>query len=439
MEIVIKPTPKQHQAYESLKSNNVVLFGGGGGGGKTWLSAEKTLIYCYLYPGYKTFVGREELKRLIASWYETWGKVCEFHHVPTDDWVFNGQYSYILFKNGSRIDLLDLKYLPSDPLYERFGSLEYSDRCIEEAGEVDFRAFDILKTRIGRQNLGVRPTLLLTANPKKNWLYNTFYLPWKNGTLPEGYAFIQALHGDNPHLPDGYEGQLQSLSDKSTRERLLMGNWEYEDPDNAMISFETISNMFTNSFVKPGKMYIVCDVARYGSDRAIITVWSGLQLIDYMIFKISSMVEIQNAINALRNRHQAPVSQIIVDEDGIGGGVVDNLKCKGFVNNSSPTNPTYQNLKSECGYKMAEMAGQIWINCELPENEIEIIKTELGLIRTYEGDSEGKLRIMPKALVKEAIGHSPDWSDNFLMRMYWETFPQRKPGMSIQELCQYLP
>lgn len=438
MEISIKPTPRQHEAYESLKTNDVVLFGGAAGGGKSWLLAEKCLVYSYLYPGYKTFVGREELKRLMASWYVTWGKVCQHHHIPMDDWTLNGQYSYIQFRNSSRIDLLDLKFLPGDPLYERFGSLEYSDGCIEEAGEVDFRAYDILKTRIGRQNLGVRPTLLLTANPKKNWLYNIFYLPWKNGTLPEGMAFIQALHGDNPHLPEGYEGQLQSLSDKSTRERLLMGNWEYEDPDNAMIGFETICNMFTNSFVPCGLKYIVADIARYGSDRAIITVWSGLQLIDYMIFNISSMVVIQNAINALRIKYQVPVSQIIVDEDGIGGGVVDNLKCKGFVNNSTPTNPAYQNLKSECGYRLAELAGKIYINVELPEKEIELIKTELGMIRTHDGDSEGKLRIMPKALVKEAIGHSPDWSDNFLMRMFWEA-KTRKPGMSIQELCQYLP
>jgi hypothetical protein len=415
MKIVLKPTQKQHECLEALKTNNVVLFG-----------------YAYLYPGYKTFIGREELKRLIASWYETWIKVCEFYHIPSSDWSYNGQYSYILFANKSRIDLLDLKYLPSDPLFERFGSLEFSDGCLEEASEIDPRAFDILKTRIGRQDLGVRPTLLLTANPKKNWLYNTFYLPWKNGTLPEGTAFIQALHGDNPHLPKDYVRQLQSLSDRITKERLLYGNWDYEEDDDAMISYTTICDMWTNTFVPGGKKYIVCDAARYGSDRCITTVWSGLQLIDYLIFNISSTVQIQNAINALRSKYQVPVSQIIVDEDGVGGGIVDNLKCKGFVNNSSPTNPAYQNLKSECGYKLAELASHIYIKVELSEKESELIKTELGQIRTYEGDSEGKLKIMPKVLVKEHIGHSPDWSDNFLMRMYWEA--KVRKGMTVEQL-----
>lgn len=422
----IKPTTKQHQAWEALKNKTYVFFGGGAGGGKSWWLCETRLVNCYLYPGYKSFIAREELKRLMASTYLTWCKVCAHHNIPRDDWTLNGQYSYIEFKNGSRIDLLDVKFLPSDPLYERFGSLEYSDGAIEEAGEIDFRAYDALKTRIGRhlnKELGIRPTLAVTANPKKNWTHTTFYQPFKNGTLPEDTAFIQALYGDNPYTSAEYEVQLQSISDKSMRERLMLGSWDYEDNPNVLINFNTINDMFTNEFAKGGITRIVADIARYGSDRAIITVWDGLKLIDYLTFKISSMIEIQNAINALRIKYSVQVSNIIVDEDGIGGGVVDNLKCQGFVNNGKPTNQNYYNLKSECGYKLAELAGKIWIQKEMPENEREAIILELSMLRTYESDKDGKLRIMPKEQVKSYIGRSPDWLDCFIMRMYWETKP----------------
>jgi len=64
---------------------------------------------------------------------------------------------------------------------------------------------------------------------------------------------------------------------------------------------------------------------------------------------MSSMVQIQNAITAYKIKYSIPVSEIIVDEDGIGGGVVDNLRCKGFLNNDKPSNGNYQNLKSKCG------------------------------------------------------------------------------------------
>lgn len=424
-----------------MKLNSIVLFGGGAGGGKSWWLCETRLVNAYLYPGYKSFIGREELKRLMASTYLTWCKVCAFHKVPQEDWSLNGQYNYIEFKNGSRIDLLDLKFLPSDPFYERFGSLEYSDGAIEEAGEIDFRAFDVLKTRIGRhlnKELGIRPTLALTANPKKNWLYNVFYEPWKSGTLPDGIAFIQALYGDNPHTAAEYEVQLQSISDKSTKERLMMGSWDYEDSPNILIPFSTVNDMFSNEFIPEGTRRIVADIARYGSDRAIITVWSGFILTDYVAFKISSMVEIQNAIHALRAQYDIPCSQILVDEDGIGGGVVDNIKCLGFLNNGKPTNPNYQNLKAECGYKLAELAGKIWIRKEMPEKERELITAELGMLRTHDTDKDGKLRIMPKELIKQYIGRSPDWLDCFIMRMYWETIPVKKKGLTAEQLSGML-
>ena len=436
MEIIIKPTLKQHEAWESLKTHTNVFFGGGAGGGKSWWLCETRLVNCYRYPGYKSFIAREELKRLMGSTYLTFVKVCQYHNIPKDDWTLNGQYAYIEFKNGSRIDLLDVKFLPSDPFYERFGSLEYSDGSIEECGEIDFRAYDILKTRIGRhlnKELGIRATMALTGNPKKNWTYTTFYQPSKNGSLPDNVKFIQALYGDNPYTAAEYEIQLQSISDKSTKERLMLGSWEYEDNPNVLIDFNTINDMFSNDFVKSGKKKIVADIARYGSDRAIITVWDGLILIDYVAFNISSMVDIQNAINTLKTKYSVPVSEILVDEDGIGGGVVDNLKCKGFLNNGKPTNPTYQNLKAECGYKLSELAGEIWIKKELPGKEREAITLELGMLRTYDADKDGKLRLMPKEKIKEYIGRSPDWLDCFIMRMFWETFPAKK-GMSREQL-----
>jgi phage terminase large subunit len=423
MKISLRPTYKQHLAYEALKKYLIVFFGGGAGGGKSWWLCESRLVNCYLYPGYKSFIAREELKRLMASTYLTWCKVCAYHQIPKDDWSLNGQYNFIEFKNGSRIDLLDVKYLPSDPLYERFGSLEYSDGAIEETGEIHFLAYDVLKTRINRHlnnELDISATMSLTGNPKKNWTYINFYLPFKNGTLPNNTKFIQALYNENPYTAKEYGKQLDGIKDKTTKERLMFGNWDYDQDPTALIDYEMINNMFSNIYIKKGSKKIVSDIARYGSDRAIITLWEGFQLTEYIIFDISSTEQIKNAINALRIKHNVQLSDIVVDEDGVGGGVVDGLMCRGFVNNSKAPNPVYQNLKSECGYKLAEMANQIYIECELPDAEIEMIRQELGMLKTYDADKDGKLRILPKEKIKENIGRSPDWLDVFIMRMYCE-------------------
>ena len=166
--LIQQPTYKQHLCYEALKNPNVeeVFFGGGAGGGKSWAICESRLVRCYLYPGYRSFIGRNELKRLMQSTYVTWLKVCRFHNIPKDDWHLNGQYNYIEFiagaAKGSRIDLLDLKYLPTeDPLYERFGSVECSDGAIEEAGE-------IVKNKPASQSgIGHQPSFIDDRQPKE--------------------------------------------------------------------------------------------------------------------------------------------------------------------------------------------------------------------------------------------------------------------------------
>ena len=88
----------------------------------------------------------------------------------------------------------------------------------EEGGEIDFRAYDVLKTRIGRhlnKELGIRPTMVLTANPKKNWLYNMFYRTLEEWHLsPSRYVkFIQARYMRIIHiLPPNTKGNCRVIS-----------------------------------------------------------------------------------------------------------------------------------------------------------------------------------------------------------------------------------
>jgi len=422
----IKLQAKQVQAVEYWTDNvsEEVLYGGSKGCGKSFLGCFLMFSDALMYPGTSYFIARHNLNDLKK--YTTPSVIEVFTNMGlnfTDYCVFNGQDNLFTLKNDSKVFFIDTAFRPSDPEYHRFGSLQFTRGWFEECGQIDTLAIDNLAVSTGRwknSEYKLKRKILLTCNPNKGLAYSGFYLPAKNGTLPAYRKFIQALPTDNKYLTIDYLDSLGRLPDNE-RERLKFGNWEYDSDPNTLIDFETVNNMFSNDFVKPDKKRIVADIARYGSDRAIISVWDGLILIDYLIFDISSMVEIQNAISTLRVKHQVQTSDIIVDEDGIGGGIVDNLGCKGFLNNGRPTNPNYQNLKSECGYKLAEYAGQIWIMCELPDREKEMIRQELGMLKTYDADKDGKLRIMPKEKIKEHIGRSPDWLDCFIMRMYFET------------------
>ena len=431
----IKPTKKQYEGWEALWDKNIIylLFGGACGGGKSWLGCEWLLTSCYQYPGTRWFIGRKELSRVMKSSYITFTKVCQKHKIPQSDWKLNGQYNYIEFSNGSRIDLLDLDYKPSDPMYERFGSLEYTGGWIEEAGEVNFGAFDILKSRIGRhlnQELDLPPKMLITCNPSKNWLYRIIYKPFRNETLAKEYAFIQSLYGDNPFTADYYGKMLAQLTNKATKQRLMFGNWEYDEDPNKLMEYDAIQDLFTNSIAEDKEKYLTADIARYGQDKTVVGLWEGLKLYRLYIWTKQGLDITSDKIKNILIKEKIPYSHCAIDEIGIGAGVVDGLNgVKGFVANSiALENPktlekeNYKNLKVQCSYILAQKVNnhEISIKAEIDEKIKEMIIEELDQIRSKDIDKDTKLQLVPKDEVKEMLGRSPDLSDMLIERMYFE-------------------
>lgn len=421
---------KQEEALKLLTDDEHVefLYGGAAGGAKSWTGAAWLLFMSLCYPGTKWFVGRSELKRITQSTYITFKKVCAQYGVPDEIWNYNGQLNYIEFYNGSRIDFLDLKYIPTDPLYERYGSIEFTGGWIEEGGEVNFGAYDTLKTRVGRclnAEYGLRRKLFITCNPKKNWMYDTFYKPWRANRLAGYMAYLACLVQENPFIDPDYIEGLKTTQDKVKRERLLKGNWEYDDNPNALCSHDAITAIFGNILgKKTGINYLTADIARFGSDHARIAVWDGWVIIDYKCFAISKTTDIQLYITRCQKKYRIPRYRCLADEDGVGGGVVDNCDIEGFVNNSSPLNgENYQNLQAQCGYKLAEHINASEVGVEeglMSYEEQEEITNELEQLQTWKSDSDGRLMLKPKAEIKLDIGRSPDWRDMFLMRSWFD-------------------
>lgn len=435
MELTIKPTPKQHQVYQALNNPNItdVFFGGGAGGGKTWLICESRLINALRFPGYRSYIAREELKRLMQSTFVTWSKVCKHHNIPDGTWKLNGQYNYIEFTNGSRIDLLDAKFLPTDPLYERFGSLEYTDGAIEEAGEIHPLFRDVMRSRIGRHlSDKVHPVTLITGNPKKNWTKKEFYDPYKKGELPENKIFIQALYNDNEYTADSYGKQLSQLSDIKLKQRLMAGNWEYEDDPDSLMTFDTISDLFTNSVEEKSDKYMVIDVARMGVDKAVIKIWQGLKVIFIKTIAKCGIDQLEIECRTLASQYNIPFSHIIADEDGVGGGLVDNMRgIKGFVGNSTPLEengikPNFKNLRSQCYYRLADYVNKHRLAIECKDETIKhLITEELEQIKGANIDNTDQKRsVISKDKIKEVLGRSPDYADTLMMRMWFELKPQ---------------
>jgi len=424
----MKLISKQENAVYYLKDNQTkeIVYGGAAGGGKSALGILWLIEQSQRYPGTRWLMGRAKLKALKETTLNTFFELTTKLEL-SNQYHYNSQSGVITWNNKSEILLKDLFLYPADPNFDSLGSLEITGAFVDECNQISHKAWQILKSRIRYKlnEYNLIPKLLGTCNPSKNWVYNQFYIKQKNGTIEIDKKFIQALPQDNPHLPASYLESLLSL-DENSKQRLYYGNWEYDNDPSKLIDFDKIQNVFTNEFVEGGQMYISADIARFGSDKMVICVWSGFRVVDIVSLNKSSIVEIAQLIRELANKYKVTMSNVIIDEDGVGGGVVDMLKgCKGFINNSKPLLVEnqivqYQNLKTQCYFKLAELiqTDQVYIKCQ-EQTIIDDITKELEMVKRDKIDSDGKLRIISKEMVKQSIGRSPDYSDALMMRMYF--------------------
>ena len=429
MEININLTDKQNIALQKLNDDitTEVLFGGSAGGGKSYFGCIWLIINCITYPGTRWLMGRSKLKALKQTTLNTFFEICGDLKLTDKHYNYNQQSGEIEFYNGSTIILKDLFLYPSDPNFDSLGSLEITGGFIDEVNQITEKAKNIVASRIRYKlkEYNLIPKLFMSCNPAKNWVYDQFYKKSKEYKLEDYKSFIPALVTDNPNISPHYITQLNKL-DEVSKKRLLYGEWEYDD-DNSLINYDNIIDMFKDyTHITSGKFYISCDVARKGKDKAVILVWNELSIIELYEMNISLINEIVSLINRLKDKWNISNRSIVVDGDGVGGGVVDYLPgCVDFINNSKAlNNENYQNLKTQCYYKLSELIniGSINIFNNTVEQK-ECIIQELLLIKRKNIDRDGKLQIVSKEEIKNMIGRSPDYSDAIMMRMQFTLKP----------------
>ena len=421
----MKLLPKQENAVYYLKDNETkeLLYGGAAGGGKSALGCLWLIEMCQTYPKSRWLMGRAKLKALKETTLNTFFELSSNLGI-TDQFTYNAQANIIYWDNGSEILLKDLFLYPSDPNFDSLGSLEITGAFIDECNQIVYKAWQIVTSRCRYKlnEFDLIPKVLGSCNPSKNWTYKEFYKRDRDNNLTNTKKFIQALPTDNPHLPKSYLESLLAL-DKNSKQRLYFGNWEYDDDPSTLIDIDSISDYWNPNHLKgEGNMYMTIDVARKGKDKTVFRVWHGwLVVYRYEIAKSGLDVVVRKA-KELQLKYKVSNSNTIADEDGVGGGVIDFLNCKGFVNGSRALNDeNYNNLKSQCGYKMAQKivnreVGEICDNAEVKS----ITSEEMEQVKQKDIDKDGKVALIGKDIVKQMIGRSPDEWDSIMMRYYFE-------------------
>lgn len=252
-------------------------------------------------------------------------------------------------------------------------------------------------------------------------------------------TFISGKISDNKILLSQNPGYYANLlaQDEQTKAQLLHGNWKTVITENELYQHPAFLGMFHNTYnVQNSNRYITADIALKGSDKFVVYVWYGYELVDLVIMDRSDGKQVVDAIKEMAAKHRVPNSNIIYDSDGVGGFVDGYIEgAISFHNGAAAENgENYQNLKTQCYYKSAdrvnsggyrvaeEVAGRMYDN----RNTIrQRLITERRAIKRDKADSDGKLKIIPKEKMKALISNtSPDLMDAFMMREYPELVPQ---------------
>ena len=153
------------------------------------------------------------------------------------------------------------------------------------------------------------------------------------------------------------------------------------------------------------------DVARFGNDKTVIIIRHGPKVIYIDELRKSDIVNTTGAVITAALKYK--VKNVIVDEIGVGAGVLDNLKADkrfdavGLNGSNSPNNTEmYLNKRVEVfdGLRQRFADGDISI-----PNDPELISQLASL--TYKYNARGQLQLESKDQIRSTGRQSPDKAD----------------------------
>jgi len=438
-DLEIKITSKQSELYDAFIDPLIleILFWWWARSGKTWGICTIILQTMIQFPWIKWLIWRNEWDDLVKTTIVTMVKVLNFYE-------FRDQKHYTLSLHKKTLDLYNgswcifvaLKRMPSDPEYNWLGWYEVTHGFIEEAQEVPRKPIDIMSSRLTEKivEYGLVGKIVMSCNPMRWHLYSDF-IHW---AIQPFRKFIPALYTDNPYIDHAKYRDSLMKADKITRERLLHGNWEYDENPYKLYEYAHILSLFSN-FGSEWYSFITCDVARHWNDKTVIMIWKWMRALRVYYESYTDLDNLYWTIVEFRKVYNVPLHNIIVDEDGVWWWLVDRLKCVWFINNSRPlpeswTIPNYANLKTQCYFKLIEYISSWQMGIHVEDEDIkQYIIEELDVICRIKVDSDKKIEIIKKEDIVEKIWRSPDFSDTIMMRMYFEL---KKPGSlkSLQDI-----
>lgn len=173
-----------------------------------------------------------------------------------------------------------------------------------------------------------------------------------------------------------------------------------------------------------GGVVLGVDVARYGADQSCVAVCRGRRVDELILWRGASTTESADRVVAIAERLQKP--RIIVDDTGVGGGVTDTLRSRGYrvvaFNGAGAASQRFLNLRAASHWKFRELLERG--EADLPRDS-QLMEEALAL--EWQLAPSGGIQILGKDVVRKTLGRSPDRLDAVVLALWLSTRPQRRP------------
>lgn len=487
---MIKPQPGFQTEFLS-SSADIVIGGGAAGVGKTFAELLEPLYHKNV-SGFTAMCFRRtttQIRNPGGLWdksFDIYKKVAGTPREQQLDWKF---------PSGAVVKFSHLEH--ESNVYDHQGA-EYCLIIFDELTHFTKKQFFYMLSR-NRSTCGVKPYVRATCNPDPDsfvaelvewWIGEDGYaIPERAGQIR--YFLVEndiMVWGDTkrevldqvPHLDitedfvksitfipgdiyenqkllktdPGYLANLMALPEEE-KIRLLGGNWKIRTDKLSLMDYGAIENIFDNQYpMHLNGRYITCDAARLGNDFTVSIVWYGWKIAFIHILTKNDANEAVEEIEKLRKKYNVIKGNVIIDQDGVGAGIVKLGSYLGFSGKAAPlevrevkrgnteaNKEPYANRKTQFYYRLAERVNQLEIAIPLNNENImidgvygvkmkykgkvvdvrEFIKADLRAIKKEKLDPEGKYQINSKEQQKLILkGRSPDFGDAISLRVHFD-------------------
>lgn len=221
----------------------------------------------------------------------------------------------------------------------------------------------------------------------------------------------------NPFFPDVLE--KERIKEKENSPDSYLHIWEGRPVSqiaNAVISRAELEEACHRTVKAEGDIVVGLDVARFGDDSSQMYMRKGLKIIKQQSYSKIDTQTLTNHVEEFVDYKKE--TKIHVDDSGIGGGVTDALRARGYRNvvavlfNQVPKAPDkYDMAISEMWFEFRSLLADV----EIPNDEA--LKEELTE-RKYSFDKRQRRSIEAKRDFKKRVGRSPDKADALLLCFY---------------------